>query len=51
MLGNGYIEKLKIVYRSYQGKNILFTPVHNWIHNCNQNWTLKLDLALMPSIV
>ena len=28
-------------YMSLQGKNILLTPVHDWIHNCIWDWIRK----------
>ena len=31
--------------------NLFLTPVNDWIHNCNREWTQKWDLALMISTV
>ena len=31
--------------------NLFFTPVHDWIHDCIQDWTREWDPALNTSAV
>ena len=39
------------IYVSWQGWNLLLTPVHDCIHDCIQDWNRKWDPALNMSTV
>ena len=45
------MKRVERVYLSYQFYNFFLTPVHDWLHDCIQDWTRKLDPALMTSVV